>query len=576
MHAMTDGRVRVAAGLVVLAALAGCGGRAAPPALVPSSARLPAPPPVDPGARGASYLTLVAAQLEPRWTAFLEDCRLRLPARHPLNATTLAATFEIAVGADGKIVERRQLETSGNGDFDTAISDVLADASPLPAPPPELVSDDDLVHLRWQFARDRRQAGPATARVVSVELPLAAVVDGLLARGELARAARRITAAADPGERAAAAERVMIAALREALAGPDSAGRRTAVEACGRARVGELAGAVRTLLAAATDPELRLAAIAAAGALGDRAAGPALVAPLRDDLAHAPRAALARIAALVAIGRGQDAADVVRAVLDAGPSPAALTALGALGALGPVGPVLDPGSAIRSRLAAWSTRGDAATRGAVCAALPAAAPDAAVAWILRGLRDPDATVRASCAEAAGREDRIHPDPATIKRLRELARDRDRTVRARAVAAVAALDPAHPVRAADDPAPEVRAAFAAAATELELAALAADPAPEVRAAALTALGDRAGDAALRAAGDPSPVVRTAALALIADRDALARLASDDSPEVATAALIRLTALRGRAAATSQLLDRLAEAPPAGPERARIALAWLLAS
>jgi hypothetical protein len=29
-------------------------------------------------------------------------------------------------------------------------------------------------------------------------------------------------------------------------------------------------------------------------------------------------------------------------------------------------------------------------------------------------------------------------------------------------------------------------------------------------------------------------------------------------------------------TSQLLDRLAEAPTASPERARIALAWLLAS
>jgi HEAT repeat protein len=552
---------------LVLVALAGCAGHAAPqPALVASSARLAPPAAIDPAVPGASYLAAVAAQIEPRWTVFLEDCRLRLPAGHPLNRPALVAAFDLAVRRDGRIAVQHEVETSGNGDFDTAVADVLADAAPLPAPPDELVADDDLVHLRWQFARDRRQAGPATARVVRVELPLAGAVDGLLGRGEIARAARRVAAAPEAATgRALAAQRVMIAALGEALGSPDGAARRTAVEACGRASVDELAAAVRALLTAATDPDLRLAAIVAAAALGDRAAGPALLAALRDDLAHEPRIARARIAALVAIGRAGDAADAVRAVLAAGPSPAALAALG-----------LVPIPAIGPRLAVWSARGDAALRGAVCAALPGAAPASAVALIARGLRDADATVRATCADAAGREDRARPDPATLRRLRELARDRDRTVRARAIAALAALAPAHPVRAVEDPAPEVRAAFAAVATDAELAVLVTDRTPEVRAAALAALGDRAGDAALRACGDPSPVVRGAAIALIADLDALARLAGDDSPEVATAALIRLTALRGRSAATSQLLDRLADAPAASPERARIALAWLLAS
>jgi HEAT repeat protein len=566
-----------------LVALAGCGGPAAPRAAPRLEPRGPAPAAIDPGARG-DYLGAVAAQIEPRWAAFLDDCRLRLPASHPLNAMALAATFELAVGRDGRLVERRALATSGNGDFDAAIADVLADASPLPAPPSELVSDDERVHLRWQFARDHRRAGPATAQVVRVELPLAAAIDGMLGRGELARAARRIAEAPDTAARAELTERVMIAALREALAGPDSAGRYAAVEACGRARVGKLAGEVRTLLATTTDPELRRAAIATAAALGDRAAGPALVAALRDDLAHDPRAALARVAALVAIGRADDAARAVGAALDAGPSPAPIAALGVLG-----GPEAVPaGLAIGGRLAAWSAGGDPAIRGAVCAALPAAAPASAPALILRGLRDADATVRAACAEAAGRADRMRPDPSTLRRLRELARDRDRSVRARAVAALAALDgsaggapprgtDAVPeVRAAGDPAPEVRAAFAAAASEPELAALLADPAPEVRAAALIALGERAGEAAVRAAGDPSAVVRRAAAALTADPAALSQLAGDDSPEVATAALIRRTALAGRARATPQLLERLAEAPPASPERARIALAWLLAS
>jgi HEAT repeat protein len=567
--------------LLVLVVLASCGGHAGQPPLVASSARLPAPRAVDPGQRGAGYLTLVAGQFEPRWTAFLEDCRLRLPASHPLNATTLAATFEIAVGRDGAIAWRRPVAASGNGDFDSAVADVLADASPLPAPPAELVSDDDLVHVRWQFARDRRQAGPATARVVDIELPLATVVPAMLDRGELGRAARRV-AAAPAAEREAAAAPVMVAALGEALAGPDTAARRAAVEACGRARVGELAGAVRALLAETTEPELQLAAINATGALGDRDAAPLLAGPLRDDLARAPRTALARIAALVAIGRAEDAGAAVRAALHGYPTPASLTALEALDALAAPrlagAPRFEPGDGLQHWLEAFSFRGDAAIRGAVCLALPGGVPRKGPAMLARGMRDADATVRASCAAAAGRAHELSADPSVVTRLRELARDRDRSVRARAIAALAALDPAHPVRAVDDEAPEVRAAYAAAASLAELELLAADAAPEVRAAALAALADRAGDpsaAALHAAADPSPVVRGAAVAVLTSTDALTRLAGDDSPEVATAALVRLTTLRGRTAATPDLLARLAEAPPASLERVRIALAWLLA-
>lgn len=556
--------------VLALVVLAGCGGHAAPHgALVASSARLPAPAVIDPGAYGASYLTAVAAALQPPWRDFLEDCRLRLPRAHPLNEMTLATAFDLAIDRDGRIAARTQVEASGNGDFDTAAADVVADASPLPAPPRELLSDDELVHLRWQFARDRRQAGPATARVLSVELPLGTVVDSLLSRGELVRAAKRIAGApATDLDRDRAAERVMIAALREALASPNGAARRTAVEACGRARVHELASAVRAQLAETADPELRMAAIAAAGALGDRAAAPALLVALRDDLAHHSHLALARVAALVAIGHAQDAAGVVRSVLDGGPNATALAAL----ALTPI-PQLAP------RLATWAARGDAATRGAVCAALPDAAPAKAVALIARGLRDPDATVRATCVDAAARADRAHLDAAMVKRLHRLARDRDRSVRARAVAAIGAMDPAHPVRAAGDPAPEVRAAFAATATEAELLALVADREPFVRAAglaALAALGDRAHDAAARVAGDPSAAVRRVAATVIDDAEVLARLTGDASPEVATAALVRLAALHGRAALTSQLLDQLAAAPAGSPERARIALAWLLAT
>jgi len=554
--------------LLVLVAVAGCGSGASPRALVPSSQRLPAPVSIDPGARGAGYLTAVAAQLQPRWGAFLEDCRLRLPASHPLNATALAVTFDLAIAPGGKLVQRRHVATSGNGDFDTAAADVLADASPLPSPTNELLSDDGLAHVRWQFARDRRQAGAATARIMTVELPLLAVADSLLGRGELVRAARRIAAApaANP-DRGAATQRVMIAALREALASPNGAARRAAVEACGRARVVELAGDVRDQLDATTDPELRAAAIAAVGALGDRAAAPALLLALRDDLAHDSQVAIARVAALVAIDHAQEAAAVVRAVLDAGPNATALAAL-----------ALTPVPAVAGKLPAWAG-GDATMRSAVCAALPGAAPATAAALIMRGLRDPDATVRATCADAAARDGGARGNAMALRRLHELARDRDRSVRARAVAAIGQIDPAHQVRAGDDPAAEVRAAFAPSASESELRVLLADRAPEVRAAALAALavfGDRARDAARHAAGDPSAAVRRAAVAALDDPRALAQLARDDSPEVASAALVRLTALHGRAALTSQLLEQLAAAPAGSSERARIALAWLLAS
>jgi len=117
---------------IALAACASCAGHAASPGLVASSGRLPPLAAVDPTVRGADYLSAVAAQLQPRWAAFLEDCRLRLPAGHRLNATALVATIDLAIGPDGKIVEQREVASSGNGDFDTAITDVLADASPLP------------------------------------------------------------------------------------------------------------------------------------------------------------------------------------------------------------------------------------------------------------------------------------------------------------------------------------------------------------------------------------------------------------------------------------------------------------
>src|SRR5690349_16805519 len=142
--------------------------RAFPP--LHGAPRLLPPLPADPAAHGAAYLNQVALQLQPGWGQFLDDCRLRLPASHALNTMTLAAIVDLAVDRRGRIVDV-DLHGSGNADFDEAVRDALADAQPLAAPPEDLISDDERVHLTWLFARDRRQAGPATAAVVTVDLP---------------------------------------------------------------------------------------------------------------------------------------------------------------------------------------------------------------------------------------------------------------------------------------------------------------------------------------------------------------------------------------------------------------------
>ena len=153
---------------LAFAVLVACGQPGAAPKGPPAPVlrRLLPPAPIDQKARGAAYLTAVAMQLQPGWGQFLDDCRLRLPAGHALNQMGLAATAVLVVDRRGAIVDV-ELDSSGNADFDRAVKDAIADAGPLVPPPPELISDDERVHLRWLFARDRRQAGPATAAVAT-------------------------------------------------------------------------------------------------------------------------------------------------------------------------------------------------------------------------------------------------------------------------------------------------------------------------------------------------------------------------------------------------------------------------
>lgn len=566
-------RILVASAAIGLAA---CGGpRAAAPVRrseLPPALGVPAA--IAPSVRGAAYLTKVAVHIQPNWAHFLEDCRVRLPAEHPLNVITLSATAELAIDRTGEITGIA-IVTSGSADFDLAVRDVLGDVTRVEPPPAELVSDDDRVHVRWLFARDRRQAGPATSAVIDVQLPLLGVTDRLLEQGELARAARRIAAAplGDP-DRLVAAERVMTATLAEALGSIGAGARKTAVEAIGRAQVRALAAPVRALLSPMTDTELRLAAIDAVAQLEDQASVSVIAGMLPGDLQNYPRLALAETATLVALGHRERAAAIVRRTLEVDATVSALHAH-----------AIVPDLEHAPRLATWFKRGDARTRAAVCAAVPAVWGPQPV--VLRGLRDPDATVRAACAETATRQastpqaDIRATEAAkrigapSLAALRDLVRDRDRIVRARAVAALSIIEPRRVSRAASDPAPEVRAAAVGAATEAELRTLAEDPDPAVRAAALSAIGERTPELLARGAVDIAPQVRLAVIAGLTDELLLEKLGGDDSPEVATAAVVKLTTHRGRAAMATPLLTRLAAAPVGSAERVRIALGFLLA-
>lgn len=569
--------------LSIAACVATSCGAARPVAPVRSAGLPPAlgePDAIAPAARGSTYLIAIARHIQPNWAHFLEDCRLRLPATHPLNVMTLSALAGIAIDRTGKLTAI-SVAPSGSADFDRAIRDVLADAPRVEAPPVDLLSDDERVHVRWMFARDLRQAGPATAELLDVQLPLLGVTERLLAQREVSRAASRIVRSAQSeADRLVAAERVMIATLEEALGSIGAGARKMAVEAIGRAQVRSLAGQVRVLISPTIDTELRFAAINAVAQLRDQEAVNVIAGMLPGDLHNYPRLAVAETAALVALGHRDRAAAVVRRALD---SDAAVTALHVH--------AIVPDPTLAPRLATWFSRGDARTRAAVCAAVPADWGPQPV--VLRGLRDPDATVRAACAETATRQargssttgstDGSGPASDAAKRvggavtaaLRDLVRDRDRVVRARAVAALSIIEPRRVARAAHDPAPEVRAAGVAAATDADLRTLADDPDPDVRAAVLVTIGDRAPELLARGAVDIAPQVRLATIGALADEAILEKLGVDDSPEVATAAVVQLATRRGRAAVTTTLLTRLAGAPVGSAERVRIALGFLLA-
>ncbi len=560
----------------LFAVLVGCA-HPSPPARLVVPPPLAAPGPIDPAVLGAPYLEAVGAIVQRDWAVFLEDLRLRLAPDHALNDGRLVAVLDLEVAADGGIT-KLVVTTSGAVDFDHAAEELMRDAAPLPPPPPALRSDDGTLHLRWQFARDRRQAGPATASIARALWPVGRAVPMLLDRGDLTEAARRV-AAASPADSAGAAQRLFIAALGEALASPDAAVRRAAIDAVGAGHVAALGRGLVDRAQTALDLEERVLAVRALAATGAIDHGPACLAIVRAGLTQPAALTRAAAGAVLALDSPRALDALTLGWLTARDARAIGAALAVLAEVPMAGAVARVRGLIEGQ--------PAAIRAAACTALGPSAGLGVGAWsaLIAGADDRDATVRAACLAAMARGTGA-PPRATSGRVRAALADRDERVRAAAAQAIAHVAPTRAARDLHpllrDRSPLVRAAAARAWAPLDGAAAALAPAiadddPAVRAAAIATLAARPDGAAavLIAVGDRDPRVRAAAAAGLVDDAALARLAGDDDPAVRSVAVGRAAARVGRERAQAGLAAALAAAPPASLERVRLARAWLMA-
>jgi TonB family protein len=542
------------------------------------------PLPGDPEALGAAYLAKIGPRLQDRWSSFLENCRTRLPPSHAFNDTSMLATVEMIVAGDGAVKRAAIAMSSGNAEYDDVALEIVRDAGVLPAPPASVLSDDGAAHLTWTFARDRRQAGAGTAKLERVEWPLDRSVPALLEAGRLAEAARRIERSGEGPEAVVLADRVAEAAIVAALAGDDVAGQRVAIKASSAVKLSAAAPMLRKLAANAVDLELRRAAIAALGAIGDADSVDTLVDIVRTTSDDEQRSVAA--GALRALGAGARAWEVIEPGLggDEAEQWASLVALAQA-------PATDAVPRLAEILAGRGKRG---VRAAAALALGASVQSVgakASKPLIAGLADRDATVRAACAQAlATAAADGYRSKAAFWETVKLLEDKDDRARAGATLAAALLGGASFVKEMHRLRKESTIAVLAALAE-GLAAVPGDDAfqrlvglaghedPELRRAVARALRQRrepeASTLLASWTGDPDMTVRLFAIASVDDAAALRDLLGDDEAEVRAAALWRLASISGREAALADAAHALSEASTLA-DRAVIAGGWLSAA
>jgi len=571
---------------VWLLASAACGSAARP-------APLPPPPPleVEPqpaeGIVGRAWLDEVHDELHPRWAlGFLEQSRVYLPPGHALNDLRLEVTLRFSVGREGQVTELEVAKPSGNADFDGAAKELITEAAPLPIPPPELVSDDGVVHVTWRFARDVRQDGVAGASIERRQWEVERAVPALLAGGRVADAAARLADAYQGNDRRRLAREVAGATLVAALEDvSDPAARDVAAEAA--AATGWIAAepALRRLALEANDLGVQSAAIRALGTMRDDQAPPIFheaLARFDDERSVAAAGALARL------GKGGDVWTRESARAKGADSEARVLAFQELTEVGAEDSAQVLIEALRDRERPRPERTTAAVALAPLARDPSSP---AARALLTALDDGDAAVRAAAAGALARAGELGMrSSAAARELTQLLVDRDPHVQeagARAVAWQArrgTLDElARLARSTSDPT-VVEAAVGAIGRIVgseafsQLRRFVASKDEVARMAALRALAGRPepeAAAILRPlAGDPDPKIRALAVAVATDPAVLARALEDAAPEVRAAAVAPLVKLAGVDAAAPKILSAIAAARDAR-ERTLLARELLLA-
>jgi hypothetical protein len=569
-------------------------GPALPPGFQPGPP-LEAPPPPDPAAEGLAYLETLQPKLQSRWAGFLEDCRLRLPPSHALNNMTLAVTLELVLDDKGALAELRVAASSGSQELDDVAAEITRDAVPFTPPPPPLASDDDRFHILWRFARDRRQAGSAGAKLVRALWEADRAVPKFLDRGDLAEAARRLhtAAAVQPAEGGgrsdnliALGDRVAAAAILVSLGQDDLATQKAGVLAAADARLAAASAILRELAVDAVDLELRRAAIEALGRIGNSEAVGLLAAIVGGEHGADTEQRGAAARALHALGASDEAWQAISphfaapdrrsatlAVLAQFPAPAAERELSVI--LFGAGPRAERVAAAAALGAIVPTDGEAGKQ--------------AARSLVKGLKLGDAALRAACAQALGAAARAGYASRSIywPVVALIVKDRDERVRAAAILASAALG-------RDKFASEVYRLRkeTGAALQLALAEALAHVPGEAALALLVTLSGSEDVAVTRAAhlslasrdepaarellasrlGHEDPAIRALAIAVSEDQTALDGLVAGGTPaSLQAAALARLAVLRGRMgvlAATAQLWSNANVA-----DRATLAGAWL---
>lgn len=99
------------------------------------------------------------------------------------------AEVSLVIRWDGTVDKAEITRSSGADDFDAAALNAIWLAAPFP-PPVDVMADDGLVHLKWQFARDYRLC--SGAEMAHVEYPLQLALPSLASRGQLSEAVRRM------------------------------------------------------------------------------------------------------------------------------------------------------------------------------------------------------------------------------------------------------------------------------------------------------------------------------------------------------------------------------------------------